>query len=181
MRVLLTPGENLKGVFEAIAQEAGIVEVEFLRPPTLSQLVERLENRHLPAIDLIHFDGHGVFEADGAFAAKSNHPDAATKKAGGEMGYLVFEKSSGEKDLVSAEKLGDMLHRQKISAIILSACQSAQMGEEPMGSVAARLTPHRHSYGVSYDSFGFGENGKAAFSGVLPPFNAGRRHRGSIG
>ncbi|MGB7518590.1 MAG: tetratricopeptide repeat protein, partial [Spirulinaceae cyanobacterium] len=137
----IDPRGESQGVLEAIAQAApGIVEVEFLRPPTLSQLVERLENRHLPTIDLIHFDGHGVFDADGSFAAKSNNPDAATKKAKGNMGYLLFEKSSGEGDLISAEKLGNMLHRQKISAIILSACQSAQMGNEPMGSVAARLT-----------------------------------------
>ena len=138
----IDPRGESQGVLDAIAKEApGTVKVEFLRPATLVKLVERLENRQLPPIDIIHFDGHGVFDAEGSFeAAKSNNPDAATKKAKGNMGYLFFEKPSGEKDLISAEKLGDMLHRQKVSAIILSACQSAQMGEEPMGSVAARLT-----------------------------------------
>ncbi len=34
----------------------GRVVVEFLRPATLTELVERLENRKLPAIDIVHFD-----------------------------------------------------------------------------------------------------------------------------
>jgi hypothetical protein len=52
---------------DALASE-GIddrVDVEFLRPATLQKLIDRLDNDELPAIDILHFDGHGVFDADG--------------------------------------------------------------------------------------------------------------------
>ena len=58
------------------------------------------------------------------------------------MGYLVFEQDDGKTDLVSAQQLGENLHRQQVPLIILSACQTAAHGDnrDPMSSVAARLT-----------------------------------------
>lgn len=57
-------------------------------------------------------------------------------------GYLLFETADGGGDPVSAEKLGLNLHRCHVPLVILSACQSAAQGQgdEPLGSVAARLT-----------------------------------------
>lgn len=119
-------------------------------------------------MDIVHFDGHGVFDRQGnlpnrAAAAQTTRMTKmeeilrATKvevpvdpdcPAG--MGYLLFEKPDGQTDFVSAEKLGANLHRHKIALVILSACQSAAVGgeqtktdseaERPMGGVAARLT-----------------------------------------
>ena len=45
-------------------------------------------------------------------------------------------------DLVSAQQLGENLHRHEVALVILSACQSAALGDtdEPLGSVAVRLT-----------------------------------------
>ncbi|BAY28322.1 TPR domain protein [Nostoc carneum NIES-2107] len=143
----IDPRGEAKAVLDAVAQEAaGKIEVEFLRPATLDNLVARLEDSRLPRIDIVHFDGHGVYDPDGRFhkLAKSSDPEGATKGENGNgsnMGYLLFENPDGKMALISAETLGEMLHRQKVGLIVLSACQSAKVaGEDAMGCVAARLT-----------------------------------------
>ncbi|MFN6569639.1 CHAT domain-containing protein, partial [Dendronalium sp. ChiSLP03b] len=143
----IDPRGEAKAVLDAIAQEAaGRIEVEFLRSATLDNLVARLEDSRLPPIDIVHFDGHGVYDPDGRFheRAKSSDPAGATKgenSNGSNMGYLLFETSEGKMALITAETLGEMLHRQKVGLIVLSACQSAMVaGEDAMGCVAARLT-----------------------------------------
>lgn len=71
---------------DAIAQEAaGRVEVEFLRPATLDNLVARLEDQRKPPVDILHFDGHGVFDSDGQWheQAKSSDPGVANERVGG--------------------------------------------------------------------------------------------------
>jgi hypothetical protein len=146
----IDPYAEAIAVLDAIEQEAaGRVEVEFLRPATLDNLVARLEDRRKPPVDIVHFDGHGVFDPDGRWheRAKLSDPVAATKggnKNSGNTGYLLFEDKDGKQALITAETLGDMLNRQKVGLIVLSACQSAAMGgedrEDAMGCVAARLT-----------------------------------------
>ncbi|MBD2214530.1 tetratricopeptide repeat protein [Nostoc linckia FACHB-104] len=146
----IDPRGEAMAVLNAIQQAAaGRVEVEFLRPATLDNLVARLEDSRQPPIDIVHFDGHGVFDLDGRFQEQAKHSDPVglTKggnENGGNIGYLLFEDKEGKKALITAETLGDMLNRQKVGLIVLSACQSAAMGgedgEDAMGSVAARLT-----------------------------------------
>jgi tetratricopeptide (TPR) repeat protein len=146
----IDPRGEAMAVLNAIQQAAaGRVEVEFLRPATLDNLVARLEDSLQPPIDIVHFDGHGVFDLDGRFQEQAKHSDPAglTKggnENGGNIGYLLFEDKEGKKALITAETLGDMLNGQKVGLIVLSACQSAAMGgedgEDAMGSVAARLT-----------------------------------------
>jgi tetratricopeptide (TPR) repeat protein len=119
----IDPRSEAQAVLQAIERSApGRVVVEFLRPATLTNLVERLENRQLPAVDILHFDGHGVFDG------------------GVETGYLLFEDKDGKVERVSAEKLGEAL-QQNVSLMVLSACESGKvMGEDALGCVAARLT-----------------------------------------
>ncbi|MFN6531239.1 CHAT domain-containing protein [Nostoc sp. ChiSLP03a] len=146
----IDPRGEAMAVLNAIQQAAaGRVEVEFLRPATLDNLVARLEDSRKPPVDIVHFDGHGVFDLDGRFQEQAKHSDPVglTKggnENGGNIGYLLFEDKEGKKALITAETLGDMLNRQKVGLIVLSACQSAAMGgedgEDAMGSVAARLT-----------------------------------------
>ncbi|BAY63001.1 TPR domain protein [Calothrix brevissima NIES-22] len=146
----IDPRGEAMAVLNAIQQAAaGRVEVEFLRPATLDNLVARLEDSRQPPVDIVHFDGHGVFDLDGRFQEQAKHSDPVglTKggnENGGNIGYLLFEDKEGKKALITAETLGDMLNRQKVGLIVLSACQSAAMGgedgEDAMGSVAARLT-----------------------------------------
>ena len=107
----------------AAMQETGDrVAVEFLRPATLDKLVERLEDDRLPAVDIVHFDGHGAFDPDGRLHEKAKQSDrgAAMKadaNAAANTGYLLFEDVDGKSALITAETLGDMLNRQRVSAI----------------------------------------------------------------
>ncbi len=144
---LINPRGEAIAVLEAIDKEAaGKVEVEFLRPATLDNLVERLEDRRKPPVDIVHFDGHGVFDPDGSLHEQAKQSDPGlmkgdTQASAGNMGYLLFEDKEGKQALITAETLGNMLNRQKVGLIVLSACQSAKVaGEDAMGSVAARLT-----------------------------------------
>ncbi len=136
----IDPRSEAQAVLQAIEKAApDRVVVEFLRPATLTKLVERLENRQLPAVDILHFDGHGVFDPS---SAVGKHDDDLSKGSKAlDMGYLLFENDDGRAHQVSAEELGDALHRQQVSLIVLSACQSAMIaGEDALGCVAARLT-----------------------------------------
>ena len=154
----LDPRTEPKAVLNALAVK-GIeqVTVEFLRPATFDKLIKRLENTDLPQVDILHFDGHGVFDANGVYfeQAKQVFPEAYAGIKAGEnslvnrknMGYLVFETEDGKRALIDAEKLGDMLHQQEVSLVFLSACQSGMVGtseesvdEEALGSIAVRLT-----------------------------------------
>lgn len=150
----IDPRSDPQAVLDAVEKRAkGRVEVEFLRPPTLRNLDARLENESLPPVDILHFDGHGVFDPTGALARdkrKTAEPEPAlvgamrkehAAEAAVNVGYLAFEKKDGKRDLVAAKMLGDLLHRKQVSLVVLSACQSAAVGgEDPMGGVAARLT-----------------------------------------
>ena len=143
----INPRGEAMAVLRAIDQEAaGKIEVEFLRPATLDNLIERLEDKRQPSVDIVHFDGHGVFDADGSLYDQAKKSDRRLMKEANpgtvvNMGYLLFEDQQGQQALITAETLGDMLNRQKVGLIVLSACQSAKMaGEDAMGSVAARLT-----------------------------------------
>jgi tetratricopeptide (TPR) repeat protein len=142
----IDPRGEAQAVLAAIARQgAGRIAVEFLRPATLKALEARLEDEALPAIDILHFDGHGVFDATGAIAAGKaadpSLPGGWLKGEGANTGYLLFEQADGTRDLVPAERLGEILHQQGLGLVVLSACQSAAVaGEEAIGSVAARLT-----------------------------------------
>jgi len=143
----IDPRSDAQAVMAALEQEAaGMVDVEFLRPATIDNLIARLEDRTLPPVDIVHFDGHGVFDRAGSLKdrALKTDPLAPTRQADADaknVGYLLFEDDDGKEALISAETLGEMLHRKQIGLIALSACQSAKVGgDEPMGCVAARLT-----------------------------------------
>lgn len=134
-------------VVAALAKKGigGQVQVEFLRHATLDALLARLENEELLPVDIVHFDGHGVFDGSGQLGKSGkvvavNRPYLKASATAANMGYLLFEDDQGEAALVSAEVLGEMLQQQQVSMMVLSACQSAKVaGEDALGSVAARL------------------------------------------
>ena len=153
----IDPRGDALAMLVAIEREGrGKVEMEFLRPATLEALIDRIEDDRQPQIDIIHFDGHGVYDPDGRWfeeAKRSNGLDLTRSTAAdaANMGYLLFEDENGDNALISAEKLGSMLQEQEIGLMVLSACQSASVGtaqgdeagddeQGAMGSVAARLT-----------------------------------------
>ncbi len=157
----INPRTDPQAVLDALEQqEQQRVEVEFLRPATLKALEARLRDEDLPAVDIIHFDGHGVFDRSGTLgreAAKTHVPEymkellkkliikaeskGETAAAPKHTGYLLFEDEQGKKALVEARLLGELFHRQRVGLVVLSACQSAAMdAEDAMSSVAAWLT-----------------------------------------
>ncbi|MGZ4993352.1 MAG: CHAT domain-containing protein [Methylobacter sp.] len=143
----LDPRSEAQAVMQAVQQKQANISFEFLRPATLDGLVKRLENENLPPIDILHFDGHGIFSAaeiqENALGAKHSESGLTKKQRSldGNTGYLLFENDEGEQHLVDAEILGDALFRKKIALVVLSACQSATVGgEDALSSVAARLT-----------------------------------------
>jgi tetratricopeptide (TPR) repeat protein len=120
----INPRADAQAVLDALEEKApGRVEVEFLRPAIFQKLVERLENAALPPVDILHFDGHGTFDE-----SKNT-------------GYLLFERDGAGKVPIDAELLGERLHDKGLGLMVISACQSAAVGgEDPLGSIAARLT-----------------------------------------
>lgn len=166
----LDPRADSLPVLDAIDEHApGRVTCEFLRPPTLDALTSRLEDKAKTPVDIVHFDGHGVFDRTGGMPIRAAAVRATRigrleellreKKSDTlddpecppNTGYLLFESVDGHCDFVSADKLGRNLHRHKIALVILSACQSAAVEKQDddeadalkkpaMGSVAARLT-----------------------------------------
>jgi tetratricopeptide (TPR) repeat protein len=155
----LDPRADAGAVLDALEEGApGRFTWEFLRPPTIDALSARLRDKMKPAVDVIHFDGHGAFDSIGGirerFYGKGKHATSVaagttvkhasvdlTEESPPNTGYLLFETSGGDADLVAADQLGVNLHR-RVPLVVLSACQSGAVGgnEEAMGSVAVRLT-----------------------------------------
>jgi hypothetical protein len=147
----IDPRADPQAVMDAIEAEAPRrVTWEFVRPATVEGLIRRLDDRRLPMVDILHFDGHGAYDWDGtlaerakqaALAAGVTHVLRDAVGAQAQQGYLLFEKADGTSAPTAAGMLADLLHRKKVGLTVLSACQSARVGgEDPMGSVAARLT-----------------------------------------
>lgn len=84
-------------------------EVDVLRPPTFEQLQKVLRDARSASrpYDLVHFDGHGLFDPD----------------HGG--GALVFESGDETAELVTGERLGKELVAGAVPLLVLNACRSA--------------------------------------------------------
>jgi tetratricopeptide (TPR) repeat protein len=125
----IDPRLTSKALFDALDPLGGSVRVAFCRPPTLARMEEMLRDgqRAGEPYGLVHFDGHGTFL-----------PHA-------EIGGLYFEKpddgsGASEADLVSADRLGEMLASYTIPLVVLEACRSATVGKAAVfRSVAPRL------------------------------------------
>ncbi len=103
---------------------AGAVELEFCQPPTLSQL-EKLISAARKAkrpFHIVHFDGHGTY----------------LPRTG--VGALAFEKDDHTIDRVAGRRLGDLLARLDIPLVMLEACRTSDLADQPVfGSVAPAL------------------------------------------
>ena len=126
---LIDPRSTTRGVVEALEELGGNVDLGFCMPATLSRMNEMLADarKRKKPYHIVHFDGHGTFI-----------PEIG-------MGGLCFEKHEPEvdrylKDLVPANRLGDLLANEKIPLVILEACRSGQVSRLPVsGSVAPCL------------------------------------------
>ncbi len=113
--------------------EAGTIALEFLRPPTLRALRRRLSNPKLPAVQVLHFDGHGVF-------GEKKDRQGKTQPGGKPQGMLAFEDDEGKLDLVEANDVAQVLQDSEVKLAVLDACQSALgAAGDAFSSVATRL------------------------------------------
>ena len=118
----LDPRSSAQALFDAIEPLGDQVVVEFLYPPTLKALTQRVRDQALPPVHVVHFDGHGVY----------------VPQTG--LGYLLFENDAHEEQLVNADDLGTLLNDTGVPLMILDACQTAQADKaNPFGSVASKL------------------------------------------
>ena len=118
----IDPRSSAEPLLNAVDELGEAVEVEFLRPPTLSALARRLRDPNQPPVHVVHFDGHGVYD-----------PVIG-------LGFLLFEDDEHLKDLVDAERLGALLNECGVPLAVLDACQSGEPDDRnPFGGVAARL------------------------------------------
>ncbi len=156
----IDPRADAQAVLDALDDHApGRVTCEFLHPATLNALVERLDDSSKPSVDILHFDGHGVFmkisekdaekvpgldrkALDSILVRERQSAGDTTSDNPVWVGFLVFEKEDRTRHLISAEDLGDNLFRSRVGLVVLSACQTASLDEDgdPMASVAGRLT-----------------------------------------
>jgi len=121
----IDPRSIARELLDEVQQQVdkGAIALEFLRPPTLPALRARLSDASLPPIQVLHFDGHGVF-------------------GGGKngQGMLAFENEDGREDLVRAEDVAQVLQDSGVRLAVLTACQSALgAADDAFSSVAAQL------------------------------------------
>jgi tetratricopeptide (TPR) repeat protein len=113
--------------------EVGNIALEFLRPPTLRALRTRLSNAKLPAVQVLHFDGHGVF-------GEKKDRQGKAQPGGKPQGMLAFEDDEGKLDLVEANDVAQVLQDSGVRLAVLDACQSALgAADDAFSSVATRL------------------------------------------
>jgi hypothetical protein len=115
---------------EAVTDLGDLADLGLLDPPTfpaLRQALATARDKGEP-IDVVHFDGHGVFDPEHG------------------LGALCFEDPEDEDKprgraaaLVHADQLAATLRDQRIPLVFLEACRSAKSDQAPTASVAARL------------------------------------------
>ncbi|MCP4533781.1 MAG: CHAT domain-containing protein, partial [Delftia sp.] len=114
----------------AVESLGDLAELTVLSPPTFPALraeLRRAQQAQKP-YDVVHFDGHGVFD----------------KRLG--LGGLCFEDPRDERKLekrrskiIDAAELAEIMRDYRIPLVFLDACQSAQAEKDPTASVAAAL------------------------------------------
>jgi len=126
------------------------ITVEFLRPATLKQLHDRLNNKNLPHVDILHFDGPFIFDTEGRLENQANadlktlppilQTEATDLSIGKNTTYLLFEKSNGKNYLVPALFLSKLLHRYQVPLVILANANRTLSSKQDINSVAAMMT-----------------------------------------
>lgn len=117
-------------VLEALQPIRQQVNLKVLRPPSLKQFEAELQ-AHKGFYHIVHFDGHGDFEAN------SNSIQTQFGTLG--QGVLVFEDAQGNPEIVTAREIAQYLTDCRVPIFLLNACKSGQAGEEPFSSVAGQL------------------------------------------
>ncbi|MEU7839270.1 tetratricopeptide repeat protein, partial [Nonomuraea sp. NPDC049129] len=125
-------------LLERLEAVRGSVDLVVLRPPTLDRLQQVLDEAVAAGepFQVVHFDGHGVF---GGGHVPAPGWDPLRFQGPLPRGMLAFETPGGEPDLVSAERVAQVLSAGRVPVVVLNACQSGQVGGQVEAAVATRL------------------------------------------
>jgi tetratricopeptide (TPR) repeat protein len=120
---------SARPLVDAVESLGDLAELTVLAPPTypaLGEALRRASEAGCP-FDVIHFDGHGVYDRQrGLGALCFEDPKDADK----------LEKRGSQ--LIDAKELGSLVREHRIPLVFLEACQSAAEAR-PAASVAAKL------------------------------------------
>jgi len=120
---------SARPLVDAVESLGELAELTILNPPTfpaLQQALRKAADAEQP-FDVIHFDGHGVYNKErglGALCFEDPQDSDRTEKR--------------KSELIDAEKLAGLVRDYRIPLVFLEACQSASE-ERPTASVAAKL------------------------------------------
>ncbi|MEL6592767.1 MAG: tetratricopeptide repeat protein, partial [Bacteroidota bacterium] len=124
---------SAKPLLAATEDLGDLIQVKILETPTFTALqaeINKAQDLGQP-YDVLHFDGHGVFDKQrglGALCFESGKPEEQAKLHGRAM------------ELIHADKMKALLDKNRIPLVFLEACQSAQVASEnPTASVAGSL------------------------------------------
>ena len=121
----IDPRNSIAPLIDAIASlPPGSVTVDQCDPPTLKRLEEIISQARKARrpYQIVHFDGHGTY----------------LPRTG--VGALAFERDDATTQLVTGTELGDLLARQDVPLVLLEACRSADLSDQPVfGSLAPAL------------------------------------------
>ncbi|HSM80178.1 MAG TPA: CHAT domain-containing protein, partial [Nodosilinea sp.] len=108
----------------------GLVKVDLLQPPTFLAMQQALERgiAENDPYEIVHFDGHGVYDRRVGLGALCFEDPRDSQKLGQRLLKLIH-----------APELAAELTQYGVPLIFLEACQTAQSSADPMASVAARL------------------------------------------
>jgi TIR domain/CHAT domain len=96
---------SARPVIEALTGLGDLAEFKLLDSPTFPALQHELNRA---AYHVVHFDGHGVYDRE--------------KR----LGALLFEDGSRRSDLVTADRIAEVIRGHRVPLFFLEACQSAK-------------------------------------------------------
>jgi hypothetical protein len=123
-------------LFEKVQAVAGKVAIDLVRPPTFTELEQRLRAAKAAgrSYDILHFDGYGTFGTGGR-ASPHMFKQAEAK------GFLLFEGDKEQDRLIAAADFGALMDEAGVPLVVFNACRSGQLagGIRPEATVATRL------------------------------------------
>jgi TIR domain-containing protein/CHAT domain-containing protein len=121
---------SAKPLMDAVDNLGDLATLTVLVPPTfpaLQHALQRAREARQP-FDVVHFDGHGVYDREHGLGGLCFEDPKDTQKL--EQRAMQF---------IHAEKLAGVMRDYRIPLVFLEACQSAKTEEDPTASVAAKL------------------------------------------
>lgn len=120
---------SARPLVDAVESLGELAELTVLAPPTFQALQQALRKASDAGkrFDVIHFDGHGVYNRERGLGALCFEDPQDSEKM-----------SKRASELIDAEKLAALIRDYRVPLVFLEACQSASE-ERPTASVAAKL------------------------------------------